>query len=142
MEDRMHHLESTWLRRSAAWLSGGFAAVALLLGVVGVYGVIAYTVAQRTQELGIRMALGAARADILKLVIGHGLALTLSGIVIGVVGSLALTRWMSTLLFDTSTTDPTAFVLSAGLFAAAALLASYVPARRATRIHPTDALRN
>jgi putative ABC transport system permease protein len=87
------------------------------------------------------MALGAARADILKLVIGHGLALTLSGIVIGVVASLALTRWMSTLLFDTSTTDPAAFVLSSGLFAAAALIASYVPARRATRIDPTDALR-
>ena len=122
-------------------LLGIFSATALILAIVGIYGVIAYTVAQRTQELGIRMALGAARRDILRLVIGHGLALTLSGISIGVIASLALTRWMSTLLFDTSTTDPAAFVLSAGLFATIALVASYVPARRATRIDPTDALR-
>jgi putative ABC transport system permease protein len=122
-------------------LLGIFSATALILAMVGIYGVIAYSVAQRTQELGIRMALGAAKGDILRLVIGHGLGLTLAGITIGTAASLALTRLMSTLLYDTNTTDPAAFLASAGLFAAAALVASYVPARRATRIDPTDALR-
>ncbi|HYL78697.1 MAG TPA: ABC transporter permease [Bryobacteraceae bacterium] len=127
--------------RFTMFLLGIFSAVALILAIVGIYGVIAYSVAQRTQELGIRMALGAAKGDILKLVLGHGLGLSLAGIAIGVGGSLALTRLMSTLLYQTSATDPLAFTISAGLFAAVALAASYVPARRATRIDPTGALR-
>ncbi len=122
-------------------LLGVFSAAALILAIVGIYGVIAYSVAQRTQELGIRMALGADPGDVLKLVVGHGLGLTLTGIAIGLAGAFALTRLMSSLLYQTSATDPIAFAVSALLFTAVALLASYLPARRATRIDPTDALR-
>jgi putative ABC transport system permease protein len=122
-------------------LLGVFSATALILAIVGIYGVIAYSVAQRTQELGIRIALGADQGDVLQLVVGHGLGLTLTGIVIGLAGAFALTRLMSSLLYQTSATDPIAFGASALLFTAVALLASYLPARRATRIDPTDALR-
>jgi predicted permease len=118
-----------------------FSGTALILAMVGIYGVIAYSVAQRTQELGIRMALGADQEDVLKLVVGHGLRLTLTGIAIGLAGALALTRLMSSLLYQTSATDPVAFVVSALLFTSVALVASYLPARRATRIDPTEALR-
>ena len=127
--------------RFTMFLLGVFAAMALLQAMAGIYGVIAYSVAQRTQELGIRMALGADRGDVLKLVVGHGLALTFAGIVIGLGAALALTRVMSSLLFHTSVTDPVIFTASALLFTAVAVLASYLPARRATRIDPTDALR-
>jgi putative ABC transport system permease protein len=118
-----------------------FSVTALILAIVGIYGVIAYSVAQRTQELGIRMALGAGQSDVLRLVVGHGLALTLTGIAIGLAGALALTRLMSSLLYQTSAMDPIAFAVSALLFTVVALLASYLPARRATRIDPTHALR-
>ena len=118
-----------------------FSATALILAIVGIYGVIAYSVAQRTAELGIRMALGADQGDVLKLVVGHGLRLTVTGIAIGLAGALALTRLMSSLLYQTSATDPIAFVASALLFTVIAMLASYLPARRATHIDPTDALR-
>jgi putative ABC transport system permease protein len=123
-------------------LIGVFSATAFSLAVIGIYGVIAYSVAQRTQELGIRMALGAAKADILRLVIGNGLILTGTGIVIGLAGSIAVTRLMTAMLYQTSPTDPVTFVVSAVLFTTVALLASYLPARRATRIDPTDALRS
>jgi putative ABC transport system permease protein len=116
-------------------------ATAFLLAVVGIYGVIAYSVAQRTGELGIRIALGAEKRDILRLVIGSGLALTVAGIAIGLVGSIALTRLMSAMLYETSATDPVILGASAALFLAVALIASYVPARRATRIDPAEALR-
>jgi putative ABC transport system permease protein len=118
-----------------------FSATALILAIVGIYGVIAYSVAQRTGELGIRMALGADQGDVLKLVVGHGLRLTLVGIGIGLAGALVLTRLMSSMLYQISATDPIAFVASALLFTVVAVLASYLPARRATRIDPTDALR-
>jgi predicted lysophospholipase L1 biosynthesis ABC-type transport system permease subunit len=118
-----------------------FSATALILAVVGIYGVIAYSVAQRSQELGIRMALGAARPHILKLVIGHGLSLTLAGILIGLAGSLALTRVMASLLYRTSATDPFTFAFCAAVFTLVAALASYLPARRASRIDPSAALR-
>jgi len=118
-----------------------FSATALILAIVGIYGVIAYSVAQRTAELGIRMALGADQGDVLKLVVGHGLRLTVTGIAIGLAGALALTRLMSSLLYQTSATDPIAFLASALLFTVVAVLASYLPARRATRIDPTQALR-
>lgn len=118
-----------------------FSATALVLAVVGIYGMIAYSVAQRTQELGIRMALGAGQGDVLKLMLGHGLGLTWAGIGIGLAGALALTRLMSSLLYETSATDPVTFAGSALLFTAAALLASYLPARRATQIDPAGTLR-
>jgi putative ABC transport system permease protein len=127
--------------RSIMLLVGVFSATALILAVVGIYGVIAYSVAQRTQELAIRMALGASSSDIFGLVIGNGLKLALAGIVIGLVASFALMRLMASLLFQTSTTDPITFAATAVLFAGVAILASYMPARRAMRINPTDALR-
>jgi predicted permease len=127
--------------RQTMLLLGIFAGTAFVLAVVGIYGMIAYAVAQRTQELGIRVALGAARIDIFRLVIGHGMGIALTGIVIGALASLALTRVMSSQLYQISATDPLTFALSALLFAFVALVASYVPARRAAGIDPSDALR-
>jgi putative ABC transport system permease protein len=127
-------------RRFTMFLLGIFSATALILAMVGIYGVIAYSVSQRAQELGIRIALGAARGDILKLVIGHGLALTLTGTAIGLAGSLALTRVMSSLLYRTSATDPFTFTICAFIFMAVALMASYIPARRAMRVDPAMVL--
>ena len=128
-------------RRLTLLLLASFAAVALLLTVVGIYGVIAYSVAQRTQELGVRRALGAQRGDLLRLVIGQGLALTFIGILLGIAGSLALTRVIKDLLFATSATDPLTFLGIAALFLVVALFAAYFPARRAARIDPMVALR-
>jgi len=118
-----------------------FAIVAALLAAVGVYGVMSYLVTQRTHELGVRMALGAQRGDILKLVAGGGAKLAAIGITVGVTLALAMTRLMSGLLFGVGVTDPWTFVLIALLFAAVALLASYLPARRAARTDPLTALR-
>jgi putative ABC transport system permease protein len=128
-------------RRVVLTLLGCFAGVALLLAVIGIYGVIAYSVAQRTQEVGIRRALGARNSDILRLVIGQGLALTFAGVALGTGGALALTRVMTSLLFQTSTADPATFVGVALLFVVVALVAAYIPARRATRFDPSTALR-
>ncbi|HXJ96914.1 MAG TPA: ABC transporter permease [Terriglobia bacterium] len=128
-------------RRLLVMLLGSFAGVAVLLALIGIYGVIAYSVAQRTQEVGIRRALGAQQHDILRLVIGQGLILALAGIVIGLGGALALTRLMKTLLFRVSATDPATFAGVAALFLLAALAASYIPARRAAEIDPMAALR-
>lgn len=140
MEERLESASAQ--TRSMMLLIGIFSATALILAVVGIYGVIAYSVAQRTQELGIRIALGASRADIFRLVIGNGLKLAVAGILVGVVASFALTRLMASLLFQTSATDPITFAGSAVVFAIVAALASYLPARRAMRINPTDALRS
>jgi predicted permease len=128
-------------RRLVVILLGSFAGVALLLALVGIYGVISYSVAQRTQEVGIRRALGAQQADILRLVMGQGLGLTLAGIGAGIAGALALTHVMKSLLFHVSETDPATFAGVALLFLFVALAASYIPARRATRIDPMAALR-
>jgi ABC-type antimicrobial peptide transport system permease subunit len=122
-------------------LLAALSAIALVLAIVGIYGVIAYSVAERTQEMGIRMALGAERVDILRLVLRQGLMLAVSGIAIGLAASLALTRLLGSLLYRVSTTDPLTFVFGAVLFAAVALVASYVPARRAMRVDPLIALR-
>ena len=122
-------------------LLGSFAFVALLLAVVGIYGVIAYWVAQRTQEIGIRQALGAQRGDILGLVLRQGMSITLFGVSIGIGGALAVTRVMRNLLFQVSATDPKTFTGIALLFVIVALVACYIPARRATRINPMAALR-
>jgi predicted permease len=128
-------------RRLLSLLLGSFAGVAVLLAVIGIYGVIAYSVAQRTQEVGIRRALGARQSDILWLVIGQGFVLALAGIALGLGGAFALTRVMKTLLFHVSATDPATFGGTALLFLVVALAASYIPARRAVRIDPMAALR-
>lgn len=128
--------------RSMMILISVFSATALILAIVGIYGVMAYSVAQRMQELGIRIALGASRSDIFSLVIGNGLKLAAAGICIGLVASFALTRLAASLLFQTSATDPIIFIVCAIIFAAVAALAGFIPARRATRIDPTDALRS
>ena len=122
-------------------LLGSLSAIALILAIVGIYGVIAYSVSERTQEMGIRMALGAERMDILRLVLGQGLTLAAIGIFIGLGASLSLSRIMTTLLYHVSSTDPASFAGSAVLFALVAMLASYLPARRATRVDPVVALR-
>lgn len=122
-------------------LLGVFSATAFLLAIIGIYGVIAYSVTQRTQEFGIRMALGAARGDVFKLVIRRALGLTMAGIAIGLIASLALSRVMTGLLYQVSATDPLTFIISAALFAGVALAAGYLPARRATRVDPAESLR-
>lgn len=122
-------------------LLSGFAGFAVLLACLGVYGVMSYMVARRTHEIGIRMALGAKRTHVLKLVIGQGSRPTLIGLVIGVAGALALTRFLSTLLYGIKPTDPLTFFLVSLVLTAAALMASYIPARRAMRVDPLVALR-
>jgi len=132
-----------WLadRRSLFLLISFFAAVAVVLAAVGVYGVVAFSIERRTQEIGIRMALGAQRGDIFRLVVGEVARMAAIGVVIGIAISLAITRLMSTLLFGISATDPLTFVGVAVLLSVVALVASYIPARRATRVDPMVALR-
>jgi len=132
---------STAQQRFSAFLLGAFSMTALVLAAVGLYGAIAYSVAERTAEMGIRMALGATKGDILRMIVGQGLALALAGLAIGTLAALVLTRLMSGLLFQVSAADPASFAASGLLFAAIAVLASWLPAHRATRVDPTEALR-
>ena len=118
-----------------------FACIGLLLAAIGIYGVIAYAVAERTRELGVRIALGATAADVIRLVLGETLALTGAGVAVGILGAVATTRLMASLLFGVSSTDVFTFAAIAAVLVTAALLASYLPARRATRIDPMVSLR-
>jgi putative ABC transport system permease protein len=128
-------------KRFLFFLAGVFAAAALTLAAVGLYGLLSYSVARRTQEIGVRAALGAQRTDVLRLILGEGARLALMGVVIGLVASLAVTRLMSSLLFDIQATDPLTLVGVAAFLSLVALFASYVPARRAMKVDPMVALR-
>jgi putative ABC transport system permease protein len=133
--------ESIWQPRLYATLFGAFAGGALLLALIGIYGVMAFLVQTRTHEIGVRMALGATTRDVFKLIVGRGMKLTAVGVLIGVAGAIALTRLMHSLLFNTSATDPVTFILISLLLSVAAFLACYLPARRAARVDPLIALR-
>jgi putative ABC transport system permease protein len=128
-------------QRLATALLGGFALVALLLAMLGIYGVMSYNAGRRLREIGIRVALGARRADVLKLLLRQGVMLTLAGVAIGLAGALALTRSMASLLYGVRPTDALTFGTMCALLAAAAALACYIPARRATHVDPVEALR-
>ncbi|MCW5559102.1 MAG: FtsX-like permease family protein, partial [Verrucomicrobiae bacterium] len=139
MEQRLAN--TTTSRRMNTTLLGSFAVVALLLAVMGIYGVMSYAVTQRRREIGVRMALGAQQSDVLELILSRGLRLTLLGVVIGLAGALALTRYLSSQLFSVTATDPVTFLGVAIALTGVALLACWLPARRAARTDPMVALR-
>jgi ABC-type antimicrobial peptide transport system permease subunit len=128
-------------RRFSMILLGGFAALALLLASVGIYGVISHVVGQRTHEIGIRMALGARRPDVLRLILVGAGRLAMIGVSIGLVSALGLTRLMGNLLYGVSPRDPLTFIAVPAILISVALLASFLPARRATKVDPMTALR-
>ncbi len=134
--------EASALRRFQTSLFGVFAGVALFLAGIGLYGVMAYSLRQRTAEIGIRISLGARRSDVLKLMVGHGMMLTLAGILVGIAGALAFTRLLSSMLYGIAPIDPTTLVVVGMVLLAVSLIACYVPARRAMRIDPMKALRS
>jgi predicted permease len=131
-----------WQQRMAAGLIGIFGVLALALAAIGLYGVMSHAVAQRTHEIGIRMALGADHRAVVGLVVKQGLRVAVTGLLLGIVAALALTRLMTSLLYEVSTTDPMTFIVASALLMAVALLASYIPARRAARVEPLAALRH
>jgi macrolide transport system ATP-binding/permease protein len=142
MIDRINHSQAAYLHRSAAWMVGAFAGLALLLGTVGLYGVISYSVGQRTREIGVRMALGAQRSSVYKLILKEAAWLSIVGVVGGVLSSLAATTLLRSLLFGVSRWDVGTFFSVTCLLLASALFSSYIPARRAASIDPTEALRS
>ena len=122
-------------------LLGGFAGLAVMLSAIGIYGVIAYSVAQRVHEIGIRMALGAQREDVLRMILAQGLRLLGIGLLLGACGGLILTRSLESLLYEVRPSDPVTYACTVAVLAGVALLASYVPARRATKVDPMTSLR-
>jgi macrolide transport system ATP-binding/permease protein len=141
MAERINNSPSAYMHRSSAWLVAGFASLALLLGVVGLYGVIAYSVSRRTREIGVRMALGAQRGSVYQLVMKEALWLTVMGVVAGLLCSLAAAKAIRGLLFRVQAWDAGILISTAGALAIASLLASYIPARRAAKVDPMVALR-
>jgi macrolide transport system ATP-binding/permease protein len=141
MAQKIHDAPSTYLHRSSAWLVGGFAAMALLLGVVGLYGVIAYSVSQRTREIGVRMALGAQRGSVYRLILQEAGRLIVLGVVLGMAGSMGAAMLMRKLLFGVPPWDAPTLTVVAVVLAVAAILASYIPAHRAASVSPVEALR-
>jgi len=129
-------------QRLTLWLVGGFAALALVLAFVGIYGVMSYSVTERLHEIGVRVALGAQARDVLRLVVGHGMKIAATGLVAGILGALAATRAIAALLFEVRPSDPLTYGVIAALLTMAALAACYLPARRATAIDPLIALRH
>ncbi len=140
MQQKIHDAPSTYLHRSAAWIVGGFAVMALLLGVVGLYAVIAYSVSQRTREIGVRMALGAERSSVYRLILTEALRFIAVGVGIGLGSSIAAAMLIRKLLFGVKAWDVSTLVVVAAVLAGSALLASYLPARRAASVNPVDAL--
>jgi putative ABC transport system permease protein len=132
---------STASRRFSLVLVGSFAALALVLAAIGIYAVLAYSVARRTHEIGVRMALGARSGDVVRLVLGQGLRVTAVGILFGVAGALVLTRFLRSLLYEVQPTDPPTFVVVLLLFVTVSIAASYLPVRRAMKVDPMVALR-
>jgi macrolide transport system ATP-binding/permease protein len=137
---RLYDSPSATLHRASAWLAGGFAALALLLAVIGLYGVIAYSVSQRTREIGVRMALGAQRSTVYRMILREAGGLAVAGIALGLAGSLAAATLIGKLLFQVRAWDATTLAAVAVVLAAAALMASFLPARRAASVNPTEAL--
>jgi predicted permease len=141
MTQHINDSQTAYLHRTSAYLVGGFAAIALLLGVVGLYGVIAYSMSQRTREIGVRMALGAQRSSVYQLVLKEAGRLIAAGVVVGLAGSIGAAMLMRKLLFGVQAWDAPTMVGVAAVLAVSAMLASYIPARRAASVNPTDALR-
>jgi macrolide transport system ATP-binding/permease protein len=141
MNDKIINSQSAYLHRTSAWLVGGFAAVALLLSVVGLYGVVAYSVSQRTREIGIRLALGAQRSAVYQLVLKEAAWLTAVGIGIGLLCSVAAATLMRGLLYGVRSWDIPTLAVVAVVLAISALMASYIPASRAASVDPVEALR-
>ena len=133
--------QSVAQRRFGMFLLGLFAVFAVLLAGVGIYGVMSYTVSQRTQEIGVRMALGARASDVLRMIVRSGMSLALTGVVIGLAGAVALSRLMTRMLFEVKGTDALTYVAVAIAVICVALFACYIPARRATKVDPLIALR-
>lgn len=142
MEHFTDQTPAVFLRRYPSYVIGSFAGLALILAMIGLYGLISFTVAQRTREIGIRVALGAQPRDILELVMRQGIGAVVIGVAVGVVAALALTRLMASLLFGVKPTDALTFLSVAALLTCVALAASYIPARRAMRTDPLVALRH
>jgi predicted permease len=141
MEQKIQDAPATYLHRSSAWLVGGFAAMALLLGGVGLYGVIAYSVGQRTREIGVRMALGAERGTVYRMVLKEATRLIAIGLAVGLAASVPAALLMRSLLFGVRAWDPLTLLAVSVILAACALVASFLPARRAASVSPAEALR-